>query len=158
MVWNFSFVIPGKLAGLARPGSQAPLESDLRELRSHGIGALVSLTPAAPDPEAIRAAGLEHLHLPVIDFSPPTREQIDAFVTFAKRQIGAGSGVAVHCAAGYGRTGTMLACYLVALGESPEEAVESVRSIRPGSIETDEQERCVQHYAEYVRARTSANP
>jgi len=157
MVWNFSFIIPGKLAGLARPGSQSELENDLRELKAKNIGALVSLTPQPPDISVITKAGLLHLHLPVLDFTPPTLEQIDSFVRFARKVIDGGSGVGVHCAAGYGRTGTMLACYLVSIGESAEEAIESVRCIRPGSIETDEQERCVMLYADYVRERMEAD-
>lgn len=147
MPWNFSFVIPGQLAGLACPGSQAPLAHDLKCLAAEGIGALVSLTRTAPDPEVVRRAGLEPLHLPVEDFTPPTLAQIRAFVEFARGVIGAGRGVAVHCAAGQGRTGTMLACYLVSLGLPPGEAVDSVRTLRPGSIETPQQEARVREYA-----------
>ncbi len=156
MVWNFSFVIPGKLAGLARPGSQATLESDLRELKAKNIGGLVSLTPTPPDIETICDKGIKHLHLPVMDFTPPTLQQIESFVRFAQEIIDSGHAVGVHCAAGYGRTGTMLACYLVAIGESADEAIESVRCIRPGSIETDEQEKCIMLYADYIRQRAEA--
>lgn len=151
MPWNFSFVIPGQLAGLACPGSQAPLAHDLKCLAAEGIGALVSLTRAAPDPEVVRRAALEPLHLPVEDFTPPTLGQIRSFVEFARRVIDSGHGVAVHCAAGQGRTGTMLACYLVSLGLPPEEAMDSVRAIRPGSIETPQQEARVREYARTLR-------
>jgi protein-tyrosine phosphatase len=50
--------------------------------------------------------------------------------------------------AGYGRTGTVLAAYLVAKGAEPEEAIDRVRRARPGSIETVEQEHAVHLFAE----------
>lgn len=151
MPGNFSFVIPGKLAGLAYPGRGEFLEEDLYYLKREGIGAIVSLTPHPPEKETIEKEGFCHLHLPIEDFSTPTPEQIDTFIAFVRKMIEEGRGVAVHCSAGYGRTGTMLACYLVAIGESAEEAIESVRRIRPGSIETPEQEACVHAYAQRLQ-------
>lgn len=52
--------------------------------------------------------------------------------------------VAVHCRAGYGRTGTMLACYLVAVeGYSAVDAIAETRRRRSWSIETEQQEQAV---------------
>lgn len=52
--------------------------------------------------------------------------------------------VAVHCALGFGRTGTMLACYLVKeRGLAAGDAIAEIRRLRPGSIETYEQEKAV---------------
>ncbi len=147
MPHNFSFVIPGQLAGMARPGTVLPLEADLDRIKREGIDAVVSLTEQGLPAERLEKAGLEWLHLPVPDFSPPTPEQIDRFVAWTREQIARGKAVATHCTAGFGRTGTMLACYLVALGESPEEAIESIRRIRPDSIETPQQEESVRAYA-----------
>jgi atypical dual specificity phosphatase len=48
-------------------------------------------------------------------------------------------GVAVHCAAGLGRTGVIVACYLITLGRTADEAIDEIRNLRPGSIETAEQ-------------------
>ena len=41
---------------------------------------------------------------------------------------------------------TVLACYLVAEGTPPREAIAAVRKARPGSIETFDQERTVETY------------
>lgn len=53
-------------------------------------------------------------------------------------------GVAVHCMHGHGRTGTMLACYLVkSMNLSGIDAIKKIRKLRQGSIETHEQEKAV---------------
>jgi hypothetical protein len=51
----------------------------------------------------------------------------------------------VHCAAGMGRTGTVLACYLVKYQKySAKDAIEKVRTERPGSIQSEVQELAIQ--------------
>lgn len=143
---NFSFVIPGKLAGMGCPGMISPLDGELLQLKRQNIGAIVSLTEYPLDAATVERLGFVYLHLPLADLTPPTPAQIDAFVAFVREQNNAGRAVCAHCAAGMGRTGTMLACYLVALGESGDEAISSVRAIRPGSIETRSQEQCVRAF------------
>ena len=49
----------------------------------------------------------------------------------------------VHCYGGCGRTGTMLALYLISSGINGKDALEKIRSIRPCSVETEEQEKLV---------------
>lgn len=50
----------------------------------------------------------------------------------------------MHCTLGFGRTGTMLACYLVKeRGLCAGDAIAEIRRLRPGSIETYEQEKAV---------------
>lgn len=46
----------------------------------------------------------------------------------------------MHCRAGLGRTGTVAARLLVEHGARPADAIALVRTVRPGSIETVEQE------------------
>jgi atypical dual specificity phosphatase len=143
-VFNFSWVIPGRLAGMAAPDPE-----DAALLRRAGITALVSLTRRPPFREP--PAGMAVLHLPVVDMTPPTPEQIRRAVAFLDGAIRAGGRAAVHCVAGYGRTGTVLAAYLAARGLDPEEAIHRVRELRPGSIETAAQERAVHRFAEANR-------
>jgi atypical dual specificity phosphatase len=141
-VWNFSFVIPGKLAGMARPGRYGPLAQDLAFLKAQGIRAIVSVTEYALDITAIETAGFDYLHLPVDDYEAPTLEQIETFLRFLEVHQADGA-VGVHCAAGQGRTGVLLACAFVVRGMTADEAIAHVRALRPPSIDTPNQEKIV---------------
>ncbi len=137
------WILPGRLAGMAHPGHS---DAVLNGLRKAGIGAIVTLTQRALSGEAIKKFGLEYLHLPVKDFCAPARSQMECFVRFCDEQTAAGRAVAVHCRAGIGRTGVMLACYLVHLGEEPRAAIRKVRNVRPGALESAEQENAVYEF------------
>ncbi len=150
MAANFSFVIEGELAGMAFPGRFADLHEDLTFLRRQGVGAIVSLTEYPLDQRSVEHAGFQYLHLPIPDYHPPTLGQVWTFLRFLERQRGNGA-VVVHCAAGQGRTGTMLACALVHRGQSAEEAIRAVRRLRPPSIDTDAQEAFVHAFVRALR-------
>lgn len=138
-MYGFSWVIDKKLAGMARPGSSGDLEADARALKEEGVSLLVTLTETAIDPDLLARHDIHALHLPVVDFQPPSVEQLTRFVAEARMTMEKGGGVCVHCAAGIGRTGTALAAFLIAEGYTVEAAVGEVRHLRPGSIETQGQ-------------------
>jgi atypical dual specificity phosphatase len=150
---NFSFVIDGVLAGMERPGTFAKLREDLEFLKTKRINAIISLTETPLEKAFIEEFGFRYLHMPIADFTPPTCEQVEKFLSFQRRAEGDGLATVVHCGAGLGRTGTMLACALVARGMPAEAAIDHVRTLRPYSIETIEQEDCVRHYAEVLAKR-----
>jgi atypical dual specificity phosphatase len=85
--------------------------------------------------------------LPVPDFHAPTPQQLAIGVAAVVSSVSAGERVAIHCAAGLGRSGTVAACYLVELGLDWSTAVENIRAARPGAIETAEQLAAVAAYA-----------
>jgi atypical dual specificity phosphatase len=140
---NFSWLVQGEIAGMARPAADV---NDYESLKDDGIDAIVSLTEYPLNKPLIEEFGFEYMHIPIEDLSAPTMEQIEDFVDFAGRMRDGGKKTVVHCGAGIGRTGTMLACYLVSRGHSAEESIAEVRWKRPGSIETDEQAIIVHRY------------
>jgi atypical dual specificity phosphatase len=139
-----AWVEDGRLLGCAYPRREAALATLARQ----GVVVLVNLHERAHDPDRLAAHGLVEVHLPVADFTAPAPAQIDRGVAEIDRALAGGSRVAVHCGGGLGRTGTLLACYLVRHGLDPAEAVARVRAARPGSIETAGQVAAVAGYAE----------
>ncbi len=124
---------------------------ELRWLRGEGIDILLTLSEDPPPRRSIDEAGLMLVHVPILDFDAPRPDQYErclATITQAKKN---GMGVNIHCLAGRGRTGTVLAGYFVGEGMTAEEAIHHVRSLRPGSIETPEQEQSVRELARRLR-------
>jgi atypical dual specificity phosphatase len=145
---NFSWLLPDEIAGMARPASAV---SDFEFLRELGIDAIVSLTEHPLHIALIEEFGFEYKHVPIVDLTAPSLEQIEEFVQFATKIRQEGKKLVVHCGAGIGRTGTMLACYLVHKGYTAQRAIEEVRRKRPGSIETLAQEEIIALYEKKKR-------
>ncbi len=145
MLVNFGWLDPGRVAGMGLP----PPEGWGR-LREEGIGAVLSLTE---HPAAAAAAdhGLVVGHVPLVDFGTPSDADLKRCVDFISAQLDAGRAVAVHCFAGLGRTGTVLAAWRVLEGRDPDEAIAEVRARRPGSLETRGQEEAVRRFARLLR-------
>jgi atypical dual specificity phosphatase len=144
---GFSWVIEDDLAAMAHPGTGDALDAALECLARKGIVLLVSLTTDPVDATTARAHGINVLHLPIDDFTAPTQQQIVQFVAEVRTTIADGGAVGVHCGAGIGRTGTMLAGYFVSDGMTADEAIAHIRELRPGSVETEAQEQAVRDYA-----------
>ncbi len=137
----------GRLLGCAYPRREAAIAL----LSRHGVSVLINLHERAHDPGRLARYGVEEVHLPVVDFTPPSPAQIDRGVAVIAEALAADRRVAVHCAGGRGRTGTLLACYLVHRGLDPDAAIARVREVRPGSVETGAQIAAVEAYAQRRR-------
>jgi ADP-ribosyl-[dinitrogen reductase] hydrolase len=130
------------------------LETDIQAIAGWGAEAVVTLMEEeefsllkVPDlGEAVERAGMEWHHLPIPDVSTP-RELFENLWVYSghllRRALASGRKVLIHCRGGLGRTGMIAARLLVEMGEKPAEAIRRVRSARPGTIETSEQEKYV---------------
>ena len=154
VLFNFSWVVAGRIAGSGQIGGfdAEELDSDLTELEGHGIRAIVSLTTLSLDREMLSQRDISYLHIPIQDMHPPSLEEVGDFIDFVSCREAETRPVAVHCGAGLGRTGTMLACYLVAKGQSAKESLSSLRELRPGSVETEAQEALVSAYSQHLES------
>ena len=142
---NFSWLINDKLAGSGMPTSSSEIDWVLKQ----GVKSIITMTED-PLPESwIR--DVKYLHVPTEDLSAPDMDKIDQAIDFIHEQIQNNKSVMVHCAAGIGRTGTILACYLVKYHKlSATDAIEKVRKERPGSIQSESQELAIGLYSKFV--------
>ncbi len=143
----FTWIEPQALAAMAWPRN---LRQALEFLHDEGIGVVVSLTEFPLQRALVEEFGMEYHHMPIPDFTAPTYEQMCRFVGLVDNALRADKRVVVHCLAGRGRTGTLAACWLVSRGRSSTEAIEEVRRLRPGSVESACQEEAV-HEFDYRR-------
>jgi atypical dual specificity phosphatase len=131
---NFSWV-NNWLAASAIP-------DDIRQilwLKERGFEFIISLEELDKEIESfIEEVGIKRFYFPVEDFSAPSVDDLMRITDLLLKLEG--RKVLIHCYAGCGRTGTVLAAYMIRKGMSAEEAISYVRSTRPCSIETEEQE------------------
>lgn len=137
---GFSWLVPGRLAGTPWPGVVHDMDSDLKALSRCGITMLITLTEKDFPQDALARNGLKNFHLPVYDQEPPTVAQMQMLLARMSVALRRGEVLAVHCLAGLGRTGTVLAAWLVREGLTAEEALRRVRLIDAQYVQSEAQE------------------
>jgi atypical dual specificity phosphatase len=76
----------------------------------------------------------------------PSPDQFRVALDFIDRARSRGEGVAVHCLMGQGRTGSILAAFLIRAGADTSDAVEQLRVLCPGALSSPPQERALQMF------------
>ena len=136
------WVIPGKLLAGKYPGSRKlqELERRLGALLGAGFNAFLDLTEPGelPPYDSYLPKGAVYLRKPITDHGVPRDGAYMAEILGEVAQLlDAGRLLYVHCRAGIGRTGTVVACHLIEQGLSPEEALVRLNELWQGSDRSD---------------------
>lgn len=147
---SFSWVIKGQLAASGWPSSRG----QVLWLEKQGVRSILTLTEAALPEAWLEGTGVSARHIAMSDHAPPTMEGLKESTTYIASQLGAGKAVLVHCLAGVGRTGCVLACYLIERdGKSADQAIDEVRALRPRSIEAPQEAAVRDYERRFTRAK-----
>ena len=139
---NFSWLVDDKLAGSAIPTSK----DEINWLHEQGVKSIVTIREEPLDENWV--GEMKYLHVHSNDMGVPTFDDLRNSVDFIHQRIENDEPVMVHCLAGLGRTGTILACYLIKYEKmSAQDAIQHVREKRHGSIQSFAQEELIFQYA-----------
>ena len=119
---NFNWVIEKQIAASGIPQSKKD------------ISFILVLTTTFPN-AFLNNSSLKIKHLSLIDHSIPSIDKIIEALDFIQTSIDSNFAILIHCRAGKGRTGTILASYFVNSGWDVQKSIKHIRKLRPGSIE-----------------------
>ncbi len=153
---EFHWVQMNLLGGVEQPGLRGDLDDHLDGLQQLGVQVLVTLLEQPFEVEKIESRGIMSVHFPIDDMKVPTLAGAQELCARIAGWIEEERATVVHCKAGLGRTGTILACVLVRQGLSPVKAIETVRAVQSGYIQSDEQFAFVGEFATFLGERAGA--
>ncbi|NP_001084450.1 cell division cycle 14A L homeolog [Xenopus laevis] len=138
---DFNWIVPGKFLAFSGPHPKSKIENGyplhapeayFPYFRKHNIRAVIRLNKKIYDAKRFTDAGFDHYDLFFVDGSTPSDGIVRRFLNLCENTDGA---IAVHCKAGLGRTGTLIACYIMKHYRfTHSETIAWIRTCRPGSI------------------------
>ncbi|MBU4486602.1 MAG: dual specificity protein phosphatase family protein [Candidatus Delongbacteria bacterium] len=143
--------VKGKIGIGRAPGYGSNRFDDFRYIKDQNISKIYCLQEedelaylgngeTVKDREAsLNELGIELVHSPIGDFRIPTVEQAKELSEMIFNDVMSGRNILIHCMGGLGRSGTIAACALVRYGMKADEAITIVRTVRPGTIEINQQ-------------------
>uniref|UniRef100_UPI00398EC7FC dual specificity protein phosphatase CDC14AB isoform X2 n=1 Tax=Pristiophorus japonicus TaxID=55135 RepID=UPI00398EC7FC len=138
---DINWIINGKFLAFSGPHPKSKVENGyplhapeayFPYFRKHGVTTIIRLNKKIYDAKRFTDAGFAHYDLFFVDGSTPSDSIVKRFLTICENEEGA---IAIHCKAGLGRTGTLIACYIMKHYRfTAAEAIGWIRICRPGSI------------------------
>jgi hypothetical protein len=143
-------LVDGARIGICRmPGRSGDLASDVVRIAQWGAACVVSMTEtdemvakgAAGLSAVLLAHNLDWRHFPIRDFGAPEADDRRWLPLSAElhQYLDRDEGVLLHCMGGLGRSGMVAMRLMVERGIAAQAALEAVRQVRPGAVETDAQ-------------------
>ena len=139
---DFNWIVPGKFLAFSGP-TQTPIayvdgiktntpETYFDVFKSTGVTSIIRFNNKVYDRKKFLDAGFNHHDLYFADGGNPTESIIKRFLSITETEPGA---IAVHCKAGLGRTGTLIALHIMKHHSfSAAEVIGWLRICRPGSV------------------------
>jgi len=138
---DLNWIIPGKFLAFSGPScsprdkegyKRLVCEDFLSTFKKLKVKMVIRLNCKEYEEEKFKKWGLKHKDFCFPDHSIPNDELVNNFISTCEAENGA---IAVHCKTGLGRTGTMIACYIMKHYKFPARSLIGwLRLCRPGSV------------------------
>lgn len=161
---DLSLTDPGKVGITILPGRKdysRSLNDDIQALKQQEVTHILTLLTIdemelyGVDDLLSRYAenGLEWYFVPIVDQGICSRKEMNSIVDWMDKALADGANVMVHCVGGLGRSGLVVACYLISRGMTAWEAIREVRRVRTErAIESKLQENFIKTYEYHNKA------
>lgn len=138
---DLNWIVPQKFLAFCGPHPKSCLENGyplhapeayFPYFRKNGVSTVIRLNKKTYDARRFTDAGFDHHDLFFVDGSTPSDSIVRRFLEICEQAPGA---IAVHCKAGLGRTGTLIALHMMKHYKfTAAEAIAWLRLCRPGSV------------------------